>query len=113
MSNETRVSQIRAMVQAVRNYLVVPGQWIVNHQFGIGTEGQAQYCLAGAASAYAQGNLGVADFKVYSWWSDEGTQGYDTLAKELGFTNSGKMAAFNNTHTQDEVIARLDAALVQ
>jgi hypothetical protein len=100
-------NEIKAMVQGVRDYLAVPGQWCKHNQHQISDDGVVQYCIAGAASAFVSGDLGD---RIFTY---RGTQGYVDLAVVLGFTSAWEMADWNNDSDQETVVARLDELLAK
>lgn len=99
---------IKNLVQQVRDYLSNPTHWVQDLQYVSVPGGEPQYCLAGAASAVAQGTLGTDEF---DWFTNEGAGAFNQLSNELGFDTAYDMAAFNNSSTHAEVIALLDGAL--
>lgn len=105
------MSKITDMITAIRYYFSVEGQWCIEVQQHVTDAGVVQYCLAGAASAYAQGNLGEASGFLYLL--DTKTSAYYDLAKAMSFASASRMTVWNNEATREEVVARLDEALAE
>ena len=108
--------KMREMIQAIRDYYGADkSHWIQHLQYVDNGDKDPSYCIFGAAKAFAQGSLGDLT-KEYSWstYDEAGTK----LATELGFEDPDgnlvyQMANWNNSTTYQEILDRLDEALLE
>lgn len=71
---------------------------------GIFTNASGQKCMASAALQAAKIKTNATYFMSY-----EDQEKAEELAKALGFEDLSDMCVFNNTHTDEQVIARLES----